>query len=173
MNKNELQAPLLYIIVIQTLELENTKVKLRMVTDGLRIRAWESPCHLSVSRHAVSVTCHIMGGRQWTTSAQADFLTSQMPDYLTAQKTERYDKFWATLNHQWFINFPEVPVLPARDPSLATLTADEEKSLLDELKATAIKKRKNVCFITIIIFNWRELTFPAFTATEDLDALAV
>jgi hypothetical protein len=94
-----------------------------------------------------------MGGRQWTTATQADFLTSQFPDYLTAQKTDRFDKFWATLNHQWFQKFPEVVVLPTRDPGLVALTVDEEKSILDALKATAIIKRKSVSFFYCFQFS--------------------
>jgi hypothetical protein len=113
-----------------------------------------------------------MGGRQWTTPTQADFLTSLFQDYLNAQKSDRFDKFWANLNHQWFLKFPEVVTLPARDPGLAPLTADEQKSILDDLKAAAIKKRKRVSFFATVISSSKVLTLSAFTATENVDALA-
>jgi hypothetical protein len=93
------------------------------------------------------------------------------PDYLVAQKSNRFDKFWATMNHQWFTKFPEVVNLPAREPGLPALTAEEEKPILDELKANAIKKRKKVS----LFFFFQQISrydLPAFIATEDLDALA-
>lgn len=45
--------------------------------------------------------------RRWTTSSQRAFLVSYSPQYIEAQATRRYDKFWPTFFQDWFAAFPE------------------------------------------------------------------
>jgi hypothetical protein len=45
--------------------------------------------------------------RRWTTSAQRAFLVSYSPQYIEAQASRRYDKFWPTFFQDWFAAFPE------------------------------------------------------------------
>ncbi|KAF8233701.1 hypothetical protein L208DRAFT_1377182 [Tricholoma matsutake] len=64
----------------------------------------------------------------WVTSDQQAFLTTQISDYLTAQKDKSLTSFLARLYEGWFHKFPELPqVMPGK--SLDALS-DDEKELL-------------------------------------------
>lgn len=66
--------------------------------------------------------------RRWMTSAQRQFLVSYSHQYIEAQATRRYDKFWPTFFQDWFAAFPEPE--PA-DNDLTDSESEAESELSD------------------------------------------
>ncbi|KAJ7793557.1 hypothetical protein B0H14DRAFT_3497923 [Mycena olivaceomarginata] len=82
-----------------------------------------------------------MPAHHWNTPAEREFLTSQIPDFRTAQEGGTLTRFWVSLEGAWFLRFPmEVKVgVCAHDVPGPPLTKEENERLG---KATAVQKAR-------------------------------
>ena len=47
--------------------------------------------------------------RGWATADQKAFIATYFPEYLTAQASGRYDRFWTKFFQEWFAKYPAAP----------------------------------------------------------------
>lgn len=78
-----------------------------------------------------------MAPPSWATATQLTWLNTQYSRFLDHQKRQKLPRFWPTLEHEWFTEFPERAMLFGE--VTGELTPDEEKAL-----GEAVKARKNV-----------------------------
>ena len=69
--------------------------------------------------------------RRWTTEEQRSFLEIHVPQYLAAQASRTYHKFWPGLYQEWFAKFPE-PEPQENDPMESEVEDDAEPDALSE-----------------------------------------
>jgi len=71
------------------------------------------------------VNCQMPDKRRWTTTEQRNFLDSYIPQYLEAQASRKYRKFWPGLYQDWFEKFPE-PEPEEGDPTESEVDDDPD-----------------------------------------------
>jgi hypothetical protein len=73
----------------------------------------------------------------WANAEESSFLTSMLPEFLDAQKTKRFDRFWPRFFDSWFEKFSERERL---FPGVPEPLSDEQMAQLQD----AITKREKV-----------------------------
>ncbi|CAK5267149.1 unnamed protein product [Mycena citricolor] len=74
-----------------------------------------------------------MVGTSWTSEAQKELLTTQVPTFILARTNERLPPFWSSIWHMWFDKFPEWEAIGLGSDT--DLSAEESTALKEAIEA--------------------------------------
>jgi hypothetical protein len=97
-----------------------------------------------------------MTGKRWATAEQDAFLDAYNAQYVSAQKTTNFKKFWGLIEEAWFNKYPEIGT-QFPDKSQDNLTEIEEEALKQ-----AIQKRQAVSSDPIVVSSLQYITEPYY-----------